>query len=104
MRSAERVVFAFGTLGETGETAALPQRADAVTPAGENLVRIGLVTDVPDQSVGRSVKHIVKRDCQFDDAKPCTEMTSGPGDGVDGLMAQLVSELAELILCVILEF
>ena len=51
MRGAERVVFALRALGETGEAAALSQGADAVAPAGQDLVRIGLVTDVPDQAV-----------------------------------------------------
>jgi hypothetical protein len=49
MGGAERVVFALGALGEAGEAAALAQRADAVAAAGEDLVRIGLVADVPDQ-------------------------------------------------------
>ncbi len=97
MRGAERVIFAFGALGEAGQAAALPQRADAVAPAGENLVRVGLVADVPDQPVSRRVKDIVERDCQLDDAKPRTEMAAGPGDGVDHLVAQLIGELPELL-------
>ena len=97
MRGAERVIFAFGTLGEAGQAPALPQRADAVAPAGENLVRVGLVADVPDQPVGGRVKDIMERNCQLDDAKPSTEMTAGPGDGVDRLVAQLVGELPELL-------
>jgi hypothetical protein len=48
---AERVVFALRALGEAGQAAALAQRADAVAPSGQNLVRIGLVADVPDQPV-----------------------------------------------------
>ena len=51
MRGAERIVFALGALGEAGQAAALPQRADAVAAAGEDLVRIGLVADVPDQPI-----------------------------------------------------
>src|SRR6185369_798679 len=77
--------------------AAMPQRADAVAPAGENLVRISLVADVPDQPVGGRVKDIVKRNGQLDDAKPRTEMAAGPGDGVNRLVAQLVGELPELL-------
>ena len=51
MRGAERVVFALGALGEAGQAAAHAQRADAVAAAGENLVRIGLMADVPDDAV-----------------------------------------------------
>ena len=51
MRRAEGVVLALGALGEAGQPAALAQRADAVAPAGQDLVRIGLVADIPDQPV-----------------------------------------------------
>ena len=56
MRRAERVVFALRAPGEAGQPAALAQRADAVAPAGEDLVRIGLVADVPDQPVARACR------------------------------------------------
>ncbi len=44
---------------------ALAQRADAVAPAGQNLVWIGLVADVPDQLVGRGIEYGVQRHRQF---------------------------------------
>ena len=57
MRGAERVVFALRALGEAGQAAALAQRADAVAAAGEDLVRIGLVADVPDRCGRRGVSN-----------------------------------------------
>ena len=51
MRGAERIVLALGALGEPGQAAALAERADTIAPAGDDLVRIGLVSDVPDQPV-----------------------------------------------------
>ena len=83
-------------LGEARQAAALAQGADAVAPAGEDLVRIGLVADVPDQTVARRVEHVVQRDRQLDDAEPGAEMAAGDRDGVDRLLAQLVGELAQL--------
>ena len=77
MRRAERVVFALGALGEAGEAALLAQRADAVAAAGQDLVRIGLVADVPDQPVVRRVEDVVQRDSQLDDAEPGAEMAAG---------------------------
>ena len=96
MRGAERIVFALGALGEAGQPAALAQRADAVAPAGEDLVRIGLVADVPDQPVARRVEDVVQRHRQLDDAKPGAEVAAGDRDRVDRLPPQLVGELAEL--------
>ena len=93
MRGAERIVFALGALGETGQAAALAQRADAVAAIGEDLVRIGLMADVPDQPVGRRVENVVQRDRQFDDAEAGAEMAAGDSDSVDGLLAQFVRDL-----------
>ena len=56
MRGPEGVVFALGALGETRQPAALAQGADAVAPAGQDLVRVALVADIPDQLVARRVE------------------------------------------------
>ena len=69
MRRAEAVIFAFGALGETGQAAALPQGADPVAPAGEDLVGIGLMSYVPDQPVRGGIEHGMQRNRQFDDAQ-----------------------------------
>ncbi len=96
MRGAERIVFALGALGEAGQAAALAQRADAVAAAGEDLVRIGLVADVPDQPVVRRVEHVMQRDRQLDHAEAGAEMAAGHGNGVDRLLAQFVGDLPQL--------
>ena len=96
MCGAERVVFALGALGEAGKPAALAQGADAVAAAGENLVRIGLMADVPDQPVGRRIEDVMQRYGQFDHAKPGAEMAAGGGHSIDRLLAQFVGDLAQL--------
>ena len=45
------------------------KRADAVAPPGEDLVRIGLVADIPDQPVARRVEDVMQRDGQLDHAQ-----------------------------------
>ena len=92
MRGAERIVFALGALGEAGKAAALAQRADAVAPAGQDLVRIGLMADVPDQAIARRVENIVQRHGQFDDAEPGAQMPAGDRDGADRFGAQFVGD------------
>ena len=96
MRGAERVVFAFGALGEPGKPAALAQCADTVAPPGQDLVRIALVTDVEDQLVVRRIEDVVDGDRQFDDAQPRAKMSAGHRDGVDRFVAQFVGKLAQL--------
>ena len=96
MRGAERVVLALGALGEAGQAAALAQRADAVAAAGQDLVRIGLVADVPDQPVARRVEHVMQGDGQLDHAEAGAQVAARHRDGVDGLLAQLVGDLAQV--------
>ena len=96
MAGAERVVLALGAAGEAAEPMLLAQGADAVAATGQHLVRIGLVADVPDQTIVRGVEDGVERDGQFDDAEAGAEVTAGDRDGVDHFGAQLIGELAEL--------
>ena len=97
MRRAERVVFALGAAGEAGEAAALAQGADAVAPAGEDLVRIGLVADVPDQPVMRRVEHRVQRHRQLHHPERRAEMPARHRHRVDRLRPQLVRHRAQLL-------
>ena len=96
MRRPERVVVTFGALGEARQAAALSQRAAAVAPAGDDLVWIGLMADVPYQPVVRGIEDIVKADGQFDDAEPGAEMAAGHGHGVDQILAEFLSELRQI--------
>ena len=88
MRRAEGVVFALGAAGEAGKPVFLAQRADAVAPAGQDLVRIALMADIPDQPVIRRVEDVVHGDRQFDHAETGAEMSAGVRHGVDHLGAQ----------------
>ncbi len=96
MRRAERVVFALAALGEAGQAAALAQGADAVAPAGQDLMRIGLVADIPDQPVIGRIEDVVQRHRQLDDAKARAQMSAGDRHRLDGLPTQLVGELPQV--------
>src|SRR5262245_32603394 len=93
---AESVVFTLRALGKSGQTAAGSQRTNAITPAGQNLVRIGLVADVPDQLVIGCVKNVVKGDREFDNAEARTEMTAGNSNGIDCFRAQFIGNLLQV--------
>ncbi len=69
MRRAERVVDALGPLGEAGKPAALTQGHHPVAPAGEDLVRVALVADVPDEDVVRRVEDVMERHRQLHHAE-----------------------------------
>ena len=97
MSRAEGVVLAFLAAGEAGEAAALAQRSHARAPAGQDLVRIALVADVPDQLVARRVEDVVDGHGQLDHAQSRTEVPARRGDGTDHVMAHLVRHLAQLL-------
>jgi hypothetical protein len=71
----------------------LPQCADAIAAVRQDFVRIGLVSDVPDQSVGRRIEHVMECHGQFDDAEAGAKMAAGHGDRIDCLPAQFVGNL-----------
>src|SRR5438045_2107129 len=96
MRRAERIEFALGPPGEAGQTAALAQRAHAVAAAGQYLVRVGLMADIPDDLVGRRIEHVVQRDGEFDDTEPRTQMAAGNRHDIDGFLPQLIGEAAQI--------
>jgi hypothetical protein len=98
VRGAERVVFAFGAFGKAGQAVAHAQGPDAIAAAGENLVGIGLVADIPDQSVFRGVEDVVQSDRQFDDAEARAQVPARDRHGIDCLGAQLVGDLPKLAL------
>ena len=77
MRGAEGVVFAFLAAREAGDAAYLRSVLHALAPAGENLVRIGLMTDVPHQPVVRGVEDVMQRDGQLDRAEIGRQMPAG---------------------------
>ena len=98
MRGAERVVLALGALGEAGQAAALTQGADAVASPSEDLVRVGLMADVPDHTVARCVEHAVQGNRKLDHAEAGPEMAAGHRHRINGFEPQVVDQLAQILL------
>ncbi len=96
MSYAERVVLALRTGGERRKSAVLLDGVQPVAAPGEHFVRVGLVTDVPDQPVARGVEHVVQSDRQLDRAEARGEMAAARADAVDQELAQLACQRREL--------
>ncbi len=97
MRRAERVIFAFAAAGEARQAARLAQGADAVAPPGQDLVRIGLVADIPDHAVIGRVEHGMQRNRQFHNPKRRAKVPAGGRHRVDRLRPQFVRKRPELL-------
>ena len=98
MRGAERVVFAFHAAREIRRRRpVLPQGRHAFAPPGEDLVRIGLVADIPHEPVFGRVEHIVQRHGQLDGSQVGRQMPAGAGNGFEQVVPQLLRELVQLL-------
>jgi hypothetical protein len=93
---AEGVVLRLVPLREAGQAALGPDGAEPVAPAGQQLVGVGLVADVPDQLVGRRGEDVVERDVQLHRPQRGPEVAAVGGAGLDDLVAQLRAELREV--------
>jgi len=60
MAPAEGVVLALAARGKRGESAVLLDGVQPRAPPGQSLVRIGLMTDIPDDAVVRRIKNVMQ--------------------------------------------
>ncbi len=77
MGRAEGIVGRLGPFGKSADAVLLAQRAHAVPAACQDLVRVTLMADVPDNLVARRVEHRMQRDCQLDHAQTRAQMAAG---------------------------
>ena len=96
MADAERVVFALASFGKSAQAILLPERVKLVEPAGDHLVAVRLVADVPNDLVFGSVENVVERQCQFDRAQACTEVPARFADVFEDFFAQFARYLRKL--------
>ena len=96
MGGAEGVVLALVALREARQAEVLAQRRHALAAAGQDLVRIGLVADVPDDAVVRGVEHVVQRDRQLDGAEVGRQVAAGFRDRFEQELAQFVGQRGQL--------
>ena len=97
MRGAESVVLAFDAAGKAGNAAPLPELCHAFAAAGQDLVRIRLMTDVPHQAIARRIEDVMQRDRQLHRTEVGRQMAAGPADRAYDEFAQLARELRQLV-------
>ena len=91
----ECVVLAFDAARKTADAAQLLERGHRLAPAGEDLVRVGLVAHVPDDAVVRGVEHIVQRNRQLDRAQVGRQVAAGLAHRAQHEAAQFVGQALE---------
>ena len=94
---AERVVLALAALEKPRDAVFLAQRLHSSVSAGQQLVRIALVADVPHDLIAGRVERVVERDGQLDDSEPGADVASGARADVDQPRANVVGQVAKLV-------
>ena len=97
MSDTKVVVLTLGSFGEPREAVFLANRAELLAASGEDFVWVGLMADIPDQTVVWRVKDVVQGDSQFHCAEAGAQMTTNPGDGTHQIVAQLGRQHRQLI-------
>ena len=73
MPGAESIVFAFAHLRESADAAIHPVGVEQVPPAGQDLVGISLVADIPDQFIIGSIENVMDGNGQFNGPEARTQ-------------------------------
>ena len=94
---AHDVVLGLEDRAERRQPGVLADRGDLVAAAGEDLVRVGLVADVPEDLVARRVEQRVQRDGDLAGAEVGAEVPADLPHGVDQQLADLLGDLLELV-------
>lgn len=97
MPHAKGVILAFRRLWKTADASIFPVGMKNITPACQDLVAISLVSNIPYDLVEWSIKNMVKGHCEFHHTQACTEMTWIGGNHLYNVLAQLFTELYQLI-------
>jgi len=96
VRRAEGVVIALAAPRKAGDAAEVAQPRHRLAAAGEDLVAVGLVADVPHDAVVRGIEDVMEGDGQLDRAEIGRKMAAGPGYGLDQEGAQFAGECVEI--------
>ena len=85
----ESIGLAFTRLGEAGHTAKLPEIFKILTAAGEQLMDIGLMTHIEDESVPVRIIYRFQRDAKLHDAQIGGKVAAGLGDAFNQELTDL---------------
>ena len=92
-----RVEFRLARMREAGASAESPQGAEEFPTPGQYLMRVGLMTDVEYERIGRDVENIMQRNGQLDRAEVGAEVAAVFADRVDDELPDLLRQCAERV-------
>ena len=100
---AHDVVLGLVDRAERRQTLVVPDRLQLVATAGQDLVGIGLMADVPKDLVPRRIQQRVQRDRDLAGAEVGAEVAADLPDRIDDVLADLLGDLLQLVLAEVVE-
>ena len=97
MAGAHDVVLGLEDRAERRQAVVLADRRQRLATPGEDLVRVGLMADVPEHLVARRVEQAVQGDGQLAGAEVGAEVAADLADRVDDVGAHLLRDLLQLL-------
>ena len=97
MTRTKDVVFTFVAAQEPAHATQLADRPQPIAPSTDQLVRISLVSGVPDDPVFRGIEDVMKRQCELHRSQCRSEMTAHLGYHRDYFFAHFDGELIQLV-------
>ena len=95
--SAEAVVLTFASEHEAVQPAGLPDGVKPIPPAGEELVDVGLVTDIENEVIRGGVEHPVQGDRQLHHAQVRAEVSTGLTQDLNELFPDLFRQPRKIL-------
>ena len=97
MAGVEYIAVTLAPLRESADAAFPAQRFKPVFPPGQNLVRVGLVSHIPDQLVFWKIEDAVHRNRQFHDTKIGRQMAAGFTQRLDNKFPDFLCKRRKLV-------
>ena len=87
MAHTKRIELAFTPFWKRRKPTGFLDGSDPVAPAGQDLVGVNLVSDIPDQPVMGCFKAIIQGDRQLNTTQACTEVSAAGRYCLDQVLA-----------------
>ena len=92
------IILTLGRIGKGTQSLELPIRVETVATTRQNLMRVGLMPDIPHQLILRCIKYIMQRHGQLNRAQRRCQVSRIMTERADNKIPQLVTNCRQRLL------
>ena len=97
MTGAKRVVFRFVATQKTADAPILFDRRQQIATARQNLVRVCLVTNIPDQAIMGRIESVVKRDRELNGTQRRASVPAYARHSLQNILTNFVGDPLKIV-------